>query len=58
VRRIDVYPIYARANKLLGPNDKLSLVHMRNPGNYLDRKKEADFVLERHTLDMALVGAS
>ena len=36
--RIDVYPTYAKANEVLGPSDKLYLVHMRNLGYYLDRR--------------------
>jgi len=56
--QIDVYPMYARANELLGPGDKLYLVHMRNLGYFLDRKWEGDFVFERYTLDKALAGAS
>jgi hypothetical protein len=56
--QIDVYPMYARANELLGPDDNLYLVHMRNLGYFLDKKWEADFVFERYTLDKALAGAS
>ena len=57
-KRIDVYPTYAKANEVLGPNDKLYLVHMRNLGYYLDRRWEADFVFERYTLEKVLAGAS
>jgi len=56
--RIDVYPTYAKANEVLGPSDKLYLVHMRNLGYYLDRRWEADFVFERYTLEKVLAGAS
>ncbi len=57
-KQIDVYPMYAKANELLGPADKLYLVHMRNLGYLLDRKWEGDFVFERTTLERALAGAS
>ena len=56
--QIDVYPMYAKANELLGPGDKLYLIHMRNLAYLLDRKWEGDFVFERYTLEKALAGAS
>ena len=57
-KQIDVYPMYARANELLGPGDKLYLIHMRNLGYFLDRRWEGDFVFERYTLEKALAGAT
>ena len=50
--------MYAKGNEVLGRNDKLYLVHMRNLGYYLDRRWEADFVFERYTLEKVLAGAS
>jgi hypothetical protein len=48
------YALYSLANGLLGPEDKLYLVHMKNYGYYLTRNWEADCVFERYRLQELL----
>lgn len=52
--QVPVYPVYARADSLLGAGDKLYLVHMKNYGYFLHRSWEADFVFERFRLEALL----
>ncbi|MCH7823357.1 MAG: glycosyltransferase family 39 protein [Acidobacteria bacterium] len=57
-RRVSGYPLYQAANRLLGPEDRVFLVNMRNFGYLLDCNWRADFVFQHFTLGEALESAS
>jgi len=57
-RRVSGYPLYQTANRLLGPQDRVFLVNMRNFGYLLDCNWRADFVFQHFTLGEALEAAS
>ncbi len=57
-RRVSGYPLYQDANRLLGPDDLVFLVNMRNFVYLLDCNWRADFVFQHFTLGEALESAS
>ena len=57
-RRVSGYPLYQAANRLLGPEDRVFLVNMRNFGYLLECNWRADFVFQHFTLGEALESAS
>lgn len=57
-RGVSGYPLYQEANRLLGPDDLVFLVNMRNFVYLLDCNWRADFVFQHFTLGEALASAS
>lgn len=53
-RRFPGYSIYQAANRRLGEDDRLYLVHMRNFGYYLEPEWRGDFVFESYRLEKRL----
>ncbi|MBT5471539.1 MAG: hypothetical protein HOK41_13130 [Nitrospina sp.] len=49
-RQIKAYPSYVDANNMLGEEDKVMLVYMRNLGYLMDRPFISDTFFEAHTL--------
>lgn len=57
-RQIESYPIYRMVHQMMGPDDKVYLIHMRNYVYYLDCPWRSDFVFERYSLDRFIESAS
>ena len=50
MRQIKSYPVYLSANHLLGQDEKILLVYMRNFGFLMDKPFFSDSIFEAHTL--------
>ena len=57
-RRIQIYPIYEEANRLLGPDDLVYMVDMRHIGYLLECRWRADFIFQRWNLIRLLDSSS